>query len=167
MFVGRAGLARPAGPLHPASCKYCRRRWRPANSFNACERWEMRQRGASPSHSLARSSPPVTIFPSLTSTNLDRVPGPGSRAPRHPGSSGRSRDLRSVSGRGRSRAHGWLRYELRQRAARSLARWLAEWLHCMIGDRSLTLRSGEVGRASAEAGIPQVDTSLTSNNGGP
>ena len=70
-----------AAPLGP-TCKYCRR-WRPANSFNACERWEMRQRGAS----LARSPrPTVTIFPSLTSTNLDRVPGQG-RA----GQGGRSR----------------------------------------------------------------------------
>ena len=29
-------------PCQLPGCKYCRRRWRPANSFSACERWEMR-----------------------------------------------------------------------------------------------------------------------------
>ena len=75
--------------------------------------------------------PTVTIFPSLTSTNLDRVPGQG-RA-------GRAVALTRT---------GWLRFELRQRAAR---------LH----DRSLIDVSLGGGHAGVGAGAPRVDTSLS------
>ena len=124
--------------------------------------------GNAPKRCLARSpapsspSPPtVTIFPSLTSTNLDRVPGRGRAEQRSP--LGR----RTVVGRTDGRTDGrTLRFEPRQHDnARARARALHDH------DRSLTFARGAPRRraggrgaqasASAGAGIPQVDTSLT------
>ena len=116
-----------AAPLGP-TCKYCRR-WRPANSFNACERWEMRQRGAS----LARSPTDGHNF-SLVDLNQPRS------CPR----AGQGRAGRAVA----LTRTGWLRFELRQRAAR---------LH----DRSLIDVSLGGGHAGVGAGAPRVDTSLS------
>ena len=43
IVCSHCSLARSQGsPRCLPGCKYCRRRWRPANSFSACERWEMR-----------------------------------------------------------------------------------------------------------------------------